>query len=41
MYDTYTCDYLKHSTVHSDLIDFQLNSDFPSQILRFFYRKIT
>ena len=35
MYDTYSCDYLKHSTFRSDLIDFQLNSDFPSQILRF------
>ena len=35
MCDTYNCDYLKHSTLRFNLIDFQLNTDFPSQILRF------
>ena len=40
MCDTYTCGYLKHSTFRFNLIDFQLNTDFPSQF-RVFYRKIT
>ena len=31
MCDTYNCDYLKHSTLGFNLIDFQLNTDFPSQ----------
>ena len=30
MCDTYNCDYLKHSTFRFNLIDFQLNKDFPS-----------
>ena len=38
MCDTY--DYLKHSTFRFNLIDFQLNTDFPSQFC-VFYRKIT
>ena len=29
MCDTYNCDYLKHSTFRFNLIDFQLNTDFP------------
>ena len=40
MCDTYNCDYLKHSTLRFNLIDFQLNTDFPSQFC-VFYRKIT
>ena len=32
MCDTYNCDYLKHSTFRFKLIDFQLNTDFPSQV---------
>ena len=36
MCDTYDCDYLQHSIFRFNLIDFQLNADFPSQ-----YRKIT
>ena len=40
MFDTYNCDYLKHSTFHFNLINFQLNTDFPSQFY-IFYRKIT
>ena len=40
MYDTYNYDYLKHSTFRFNLIDFQLNTDFPSQFC-VFYRKIT
>ena len=28
MCDTYNCNYLKHSTFHFNLIDFQLNTDF-------------
>ena len=31
MCDTYICDYLQHSTYRFNLIDFQLNTDFPSQ----------
>ena len=31
MCDTNNCDYLKHSTFRFNLIDFQLNTDFPSQ----------
>ena len=35
MYDTYNCDYLKHSTFRFNLIDFQLNKyRFPFPILR-------
>ena len=40
MCDTYNFDYLKHSTFRFNLIDFQLNTDFPSQFC-IFYRKIT
>ena len=40
MSDTYNCDNLKHSTFRFNLIDFQLNTDFPSQFC-VFYRKIT
>ena len=40
MCDTYNCDYLKRSTLRFNLIDFQLNTDFPSQFC-VFYRKIT
>ena len=40
MFDKYNCDYLKHSTFHFNLIDIQLNTDFPSQFCDF-YRKIT
>ena len=36
----YNCDYLKHSTFRFNLIDFQLNTDFPSQFY-VLYRKIT
>ena len=28
--DTYNCNYLKHSTFRFNLIDFRLNTDFPS-----------
>ena len=35
MCDTYNCDYLKHSTLRFNLIDFQLNTDFPSQFCVF------
>ena len=35
MCDTYNCDYLKHSTFRFNLIDFQLNTDFPSQFCVF------
>ena len=38
MCDTYNCDYLKHSTLRFNLINFQLNTDFPSQFC-IFYRK--
>ena len=37
MFDTYNCDYLKYSTFHFNLIDFQLNTDFPSQFFFFFF----
>ena len=40
MCDTYNCDYLKHSAFLFNLIDFQLNTDFPSQFC-VFSRKIT
>ena len=40
MCDTYNCDYLKPSTFRFNLIDFQINTDFPSQFF-VFYRKIT
>ena len=29
MCDTSNCDYLQHSTFRFNLIDFQLNTDFP------------
>ena len=38
--NTYNCDYLQHSTFRFNLIDFQLNTDFPSQFC-VFYLKIT
>ena len=31
MCDTYNCDYLQHSAFRFNWIDFQLNTDFPSQ----------
>ena len=37
--DTYYCDYLTHTTFHFNLIDFQLNTDFPAQFC-VFHRKI-
>ena len=40
MCETYNCDYLKHSTFRFNFIDFQLNTDFPSQFC-VFLRKIT
>ena len=40
MRHSYNCDFLKHSTFGFNLIDFQLNTDFPSQFY-VFYRKIT
>ena len=40
MCETYNCDDLKHSTFRFNLIDFQLNTDFPSQFC-IFYPKIT
>ena len=40
MCDTYHCDYLPHTTFRFYIIDFQLNTDFPSQFC-VFYRKIT
>ena len=40
MCDTYNYDYLKHSILRFNSIDFQLNTDFPSQFC-VFYRKIT
>ena len=30
MCDKYNCNYLQHSTFRFNLIDFQLNTDFPS-----------
>ena len=36
MCDTYNCDSLKHSTFSSNLIDFQLNTDFSSQYCVFY-----
>ena len=35
MCDIYDCDYLKHSTFRFNLIDFQLNTDYPSQFCVF------
>ena len=35
MCDTYNCDYLKHSTLRFNLIDFQLNTDYPFQFYVF------
>ena len=40
MSDAYDCDYLKHSTFRFNLIDFQLNTNFPSKFCDF-YGKIT
>ena len=40
MCDTYNCDYLKHSTFCFNFINFQLNTDFPSQFC-VFYLQIT
>ena len=37
--DIYNCDYLQHSTFRFNLIDFQLNRDFPFQF-RIFYHEI-
>ena len=37
MCDTYDCDYLQYSTFRFNLIDFQLNTEFPSK----FYHEIT
>ena len=39
MFDTYNCDYLQHSTFRINLIDFQLNTDFPSQFFVFYRLK--
>ena len=39
MCDTYNCDYLKHSTLRFNLIDFQLNTDFPFQFCVFLPQK--
>ena len=39
MCDTYNCDYLQHSAFCFNSIDFQLNTDFPSQFY-LFNRKI-
>ena len=36
MYDKYNCNYLQHSTFRFNLIDFQLNTDFPFQFWGFF-----
>ena len=36
MCDTYNCNYLKHSTFHFNLIDFQLNTDFSFPNFAFF-----
>ena len=35
MFETYNCDYLKHSTFPFNLINFQLNTDFLSQFCVF------
>ena len=37
MCDTYNCDYLKHNTFRFNLIDFQLNTDSPSQFCVFYF----
>ena len=39
MCDTYNFDYLQHSTFRFNLIDFKLNTDFPSQFGVFFIVK--
>ena len=36
MCDTYNYDYLKHSAFRFNLIDFQLETDFPSDNFTFF-----
>ena len=36
--DIYNCDYLQHNTFRFNFIDFQLNTNFPSQFC-VFYRK--
>ena len=38
MCDTHNCGYLQHSTYRFNIIDFRLNTDFPSQFY-VFYRK--
>ena len=35
MCDIYNCNYLQHSAFRFNLIDFQLNTDFPSQFCVF------
>ena len=35
MCDTHNCDYLKHNTFRFNLINSQLNTDFPSQFCVF------
>ena len=35
MRDKYNCGYLKHTTFRFNLIDFQLNTDFPPQFCVF------
>ena len=35
MCDPYYCDYLKYNTIRFNLIDFQLNTDFPFQFCVF------
>ena len=40
MCDACNCNYLKQSTFRFNVIDIQLNADFPSQFC-VFYRKIT
>ena len=38
MCDTYNSDYLKYSTFRFNLIDFQLNTDFPSHFAFFTFK---
>ena len=40
MCETFDCDYLKHITFRFNLIDFQLNKDFPPQFCGFFTVKL-
>ena len=37
MCDTYNCDGLQHSRFRFNLIDFQLNTDFPSKFWVFYF----